>query len=36
MFTNLFEEETDEADNHHQDDSGLDESNLDSLEAGLV
>ena len=33
MFTNLFEEEADEADNHHVDDSGLDESNLDKLEA---
>jgi hypothetical protein len=33
MFNNLFEEEVDEADNHHQDDSGLDEANLDKLEA---
>lgn len=33
MFTNLFEEEeSDEADNHHVDDSGLDEANLDKLE----
>jgi hypothetical protein len=36
MFNSLFEEEeTDEADNHHVDDSGFDESNLDNLEADL-
>ena len=32
MFSNLFEEEVDEADNHHQDDSGLDDTKLDELE----
>ena len=35
MFSNLFEEETDEADDHHVDDSGLDESSLDNLEAEM-
>lgn len=33
MFSNLFE--SDEEEEHHIDDSGLDESNLDDLEAGL-
>jgi hypothetical protein len=32
MFNNLFEEEIDEADNHHADDSGLDDTKLDQLE----
>jgi hypothetical protein len=32
MFNNLFEEETDEADEHHSDDSGLDDTKLDELE----
>jgi hypothetical protein len=33
MFNSLFESE--EVEEHHADDSGLDESNLDNLEAEL-
>ena len=32
MFNNLFEEDTDTEEEHHIDDSGLDEANLDKLE----
>jgi len=33
MFNNLFDEGTDTEEEHHVDDSGLDEANLDKLEA---